>query len=358
MYYIDTKMEAVPKGEGWANMSSDGCTRMAEYNSMTASGSVIDLSARTTVLGGQPNNPILTAEEAQEIGNLHNMFGDWDPTLLTEQAPVPTNVKQEGYHLVWDNSNYALLWAIVKNGNVIDFTTEPVYTVDDADASYAVRAANEMGGLSEAAEAISYTGQTAVVTVADAGYATFYDSESAYKVPETLKAYVVTAATVDALTFAEVQDVIPAGTAVMLESLEKAGGNYELPAVSSKATYDGVNMLMGSDVATTTTAEGQNLFYKLAYGKSGSAEANTFGWFWGADNGAAFQIEGHRAWLAIPQPQASKVGYIIGSNDATGIALQTAAREDNGAFYNLQGQRVASPTKGLYIHNNKKVIIK
>ena len=157
VYYIDTKMEAVPKGEGWANMSSDGCTRMAEYNSMTASGSVIDLSARTTVLGGQPNNPILTAEEALEIGNLHNMFGDWDPTLLTEQAPVPTNVKQEGYHLVWDNSNYALLWAIVKDGAVVDFTTEPSYQLAE-DGVYAVRAANEMGGLSEASESVTVAG--------------------------------------------------------------------------------------------------------------------------------------------------------------------------------------------------------
>ena len=359
VYYIDTKMEAVPKGEGWANMSSDGCTRMAEYNSMTANGSTIDLSARTKVLGGNPNEPVLSAEEAAEIGNLHNMFGDWDPTLLTEQAPVPANVTLTGNTLTWDNSDYALLWAIVKNGNVIDFTTEPTYTVDDAEATYAVRAANEMGGLSEAAEAISYTGQTAVVTVADAGYATFYDSESAYQVPETLKAYVVTAATVDALTYAELQDIIPAGTAVMLESVEKVGGDYELPAVSSTATYAGANMLKGSDVATTTSAEGQNLFYKLTYGMSGSAEANVFGWFWGADNGAAFQIEGHRAWLAIPLATASKVGYpIAGSGDATGIGLQAADRKDSGAYYNLQGQRVAQPTKGLYIHNNKKVIVK
>ena len=162
VYYIDTKMEAVPKGEGWANMSSDGCTRMAEYNSMTANGSVIDLSARTKVLGGNPNDPILTAEEALEIGDLHNMFGDWDPTLLTEQAPLPTNVKISGNTLTWDDSNYALLWAIVKNGSVVDFTTEPTYAIDDTSAEYAVRAANEMGGLSEAVAASITVGITNV----------------------------------------------------------------------------------------------------------------------------------------------------------------------------------------------------
>ena len=157
VYWIDTKMEAVPTGEGWHDMSSDGCTRMAEYNSMTASGSVIDLSARTKVLGGNPNAPILTAEEAQEIGNLHHMFGDWDPTLLTEQAPVPTGVTLKGGQLTWDDSEYVLCWAICRDGKVIDFVTTPSYSVND-NAVYSVRAANEMGGLSEAAIADDGTG--------------------------------------------------------------------------------------------------------------------------------------------------------------------------------------------------------
>ncbi len=166
VYYIDTKMEVVPRGEGWAEMSDGGCTRMAEYNSMTATGSVVDLSSRVKKLGKKtpnPNEPVLSAEEALEIGNLHNMFGDWDPTLLTEQAPLPANVKLTGNTLTWDNSDYALLWAIVKNGNVVAFTTEPTYTVDDAGAKYAVRAANEMGGLSEA---VAVGGGTGISEVA------------------------------------------------------------------------------------------------------------------------------------------------------------------------------------------------
>ena len=115
-------------------------------------------------MGGNPNNPILTAEEAQEIGNLHNMFGDWDPTLLTEQAPTPTNVKLEGTTLTWDDSQYALLWAICKNGEVIDFTIEPTYIVDDVEAEYSIRAANEMGGLSEAAKVGAGTGIDNITT--------------------------------------------------------------------------------------------------------------------------------------------------------------------------------------------------
>ena len=161
--WINTTMNVVPSAIGWNEMSGGWPKRFAEYNSMTSTGSIIDLSGRKKTFGdGHENNPVLTAEEALEAGNLHNMFGEWDPTLATEQAPIPANVKLQGTTLSWDNSNYALLWAVVKNGNVIDFTTEPSYTVDDTEAKYAVRAANEMGGLSEAAEASVTTGITTV----------------------------------------------------------------------------------------------------------------------------------------------------------------------------------------------------
>ena len=120
---------------------------------MTTNGTVVDLSKRKTVFGdGHPNNPRLTAEEAAEASNMENMYGEWNPRLAAEQAPVPTHVMLSGTSLTWDNSNYALLWAIVKDGAVVDFTTTPSYTVDDASAQYAVRAANEMGGLGEAVQ--------------------------------------------------------------------------------------------------------------------------------------------------------------------------------------------------------------
>ena len=159
--FIDTKMNVVPSAIGWNEMSGGFPKRFAEYNSMTSTGSVIDLSGRKKVFGdGHENNPVLTAEEALEAGNLHNMFGEWDPTLATEQAPTPSDVElnKTSKKLTWTNSNYALLYAIVKDGKVVDFTLEASYEVDDAEATWAVRAANEMGGLGEAAEASIATG--------------------------------------------------------------------------------------------------------------------------------------------------------------------------------------------------------
>ena len=151
--FIDTKMEAQPSAVGWNEMSNGWPKRFAEYNSVTATGTVIDLSNRKRVFGdNHPNDPILTAEEVAQL-TLKNVMGgndDWDPTSATEQASAPTNVVISGGTMTWDDNAYTLLWAIVKNGQVVDFTTSPVYITDDATATYAVRAANEMGGLGEA----------------------------------------------------------------------------------------------------------------------------------------------------------------------------------------------------------------
>ena len=143
----------------------------------------------------------------------------------------------------------------------------------------------------------------------------------------------------------------------MLKSDNKQGGTYILKPTGMTGIQLGVNLLMGSDEATTTTADGDNLFYKLAFGHSGSSHANVFGWYWGAEGGAAFQIEGHRAWLAIPKAKASARGYSL-EGDATGINKVAADNEDSAVIYDLRGQRVTAPTKGLYIKNNKKVLVK
>ncbi len=95
---------------------------------------------------------MLTAAEAAGL-TVQNVMGgsdDWDPTSATEQASAPKNVTLTGTTLEWDASDYVLCWAVCKDGKVIDFTTEPTYTVTDTEATYSVRAANEMGGLGEA----------------------------------------------------------------------------------------------------------------------------------------------------------------------------------------------------------------
>ena len=156
-YYINTTMNVQPSAIGWSDMGTDGHpAQFAEYNSMTSTGTVIDLAGRKTSFGANnhPNVPYITAAEAEEIGNMANMYGDWVPTLYTEQASAPTHVviSNEMDKITWDDNDYVLLWAVCKDGNIVAFTTEPFYEVGNAfNAVWSVRAANEMGGLGEPA---------------------------------------------------------------------------------------------------------------------------------------------------------------------------------------------------------------
>ena len=169
-------MNVVPSAIGWNEMGTGWPKRFAEYNSMTSTGSQIDLSGRKKTFGdGHANNPVLTAEEAADYSDMSKMYGDWDPTLATEQAPQVTDVKLEGSTLSWTGNNYALLYAVCKNGKVVDFTLDTTYTVDDATATYAVRAANEMGGLNEAVGANSSDGIETIESKATAGDGNIYN---------------------------------------------------------------------------------------------------------------------------------------------------------------------------------------
>ena len=182
--FIDTKMEVIPTAAGWDEMSGGYPKRFAEYNSTTATGTAVDLSERKQVYDAYDKkdgdtytnrrnetagNPILTAEEAAAytIETVMGQDDDWDPTAATEQASAPSNVKLNGTTLAWDNNDYALLWAVCKNGKVVDFTIKPTYLVDDASATWSVRAANEMGGLSEAT-AVLGTGIRNIASATDA----------------------------------------------------------------------------------------------------------------------------------------------------------------------------------------------
>ena len=183
--YIDTKMEAIPSAAGWNEMSGGYPKRFAEYNSYTSTGSVVNLKDRKKVYDAYDSkdgdnyvnrrnetagDPILTAEEAATytIETVMGQDDDWDPTAATEQASAPTNVKLNGTTLAWDNNDYALLWAVCKNGKVVDFTITPSYIVDDASATWSVRTANEMGGLSEATVVGQGTGIHNIAAATDA----------------------------------------------------------------------------------------------------------------------------------------------------------------------------------------------
>ena len=196
------------------------------------------------------------------------------------------------------------------------------------------------------------------VTVSSEGYATFYDSRQHFSLPNGLVAQVVTGITDKKLAYKTIAtggtttNTIPKGVAVMLSSNKKLAATYTLKAEKTAPQYDGNNLLHGSDETTKTTGEGYH--YKLTYGPSNTVLSNIFGWYWGATGGGSFEIGGHRAWLVLPKN--STRGYAI-SGEGLGIDNADMNGTD-GDYYDLQGRRTEKPTKGVYIRNGKKEIIK
>jgi len=180
--FIDTEMEVQPSKVGWSEMSGGYPKRFAEYGSHTPSGAAVSTEGRKTQYDAYDDynketgvytnrrietcDPILTAEEAA-VPTLQVVMGqddNWQPTLLTEQAPVPANVAVSEGVVTWEDSPYALLYAVCKDDKVVAFTTESTYTPTE-NGSYSVRAANEMGGLSAASVAVEVTAITAITNV-------------------------------------------------------------------------------------------------------------------------------------------------------------------------------------------------
>jgi hypothetical protein len=197
------------------------------------------------------------------------------------------------------------------------------------------------------------------VNTSSAGYATFYSSESAYTLPTGLSAQTVTGISNGKLSFRTLSDnVVPSGTAVLLTNNKAQSSSFTLTPTESTIEYNGTNLLHGSDETTTTTGDGYH--YKLSYGpKTDSKLKDVFGWYWGANNGGAFQIEGHKAWLVVPKQNGTRA-YTVDGEPSSIEEFEDGGLKNDDSVYDLQGRRVngSQLNKGVYIKNGKKVINK
>ena len=189
------------------------------------------------------------------------------------------------------------------------------------------------------------------VNIGATGYATLYYSDRALVVPENVAAYTykVTNGKLDESYLYNAGETIPAATGVVLKA---APGEYTFAASQNAGDVDADNLLKGSDEATKTT--GGAVYYKLSLNKAG--DANSVGFYYGAADGAAFTNGAHKAYLALPAASGVRA-FLFNGNTTTGIQNATA---NNAAsqVYDLQGRRVQSAQKGLYIINGKKVLVK
>lgn len=149
-------------------------------------------------------------------------------------------------------------------------------------------------------------------------------------------------------------DVLPAGEAVIIYG---EAGDYSFEYTTDEGTYgadDAENLLKGSDTATTDNEEGYS-YYTLGV-------INNVAGFYRQTGTEAKSVKSaaHKAYLKVPNANggAVKSFYVLGGDTTTGVTAIKTSDRSNNVVYNLAGQRVVAPTKGLYIVNGKKVFIK
>jgi hypothetical protein len=349
-------------GEGFVNF-------IIEHKKNPANGSTV--SNKATIVF-DANDPIVT----------NTYVNTFDTDYPTSKV---TKVEEKNGQLVISFSgqdatsgiDYYTIYAIKNGGEpeaIATRVTKSPVTVDcEAGTEYAICSiATDCVGWNEPKDVkgevtLTTSGQTpqnATVTVSDAGYATFYDSKTSYKLPKELKAFIYTGQNSDG-SLSKVYlkgdgdyDEIPADMAVVVEAQTKGKATYTLTSTGGKKA-SATNLLYGSDVATTTTANGNCAFYKLCYGEAGTALEKWFGWFPADINAGPFRSEAHRAWLAIPKSSTRSSFAVDG--EVMGISpLTNAIQNDEGVVYTLDGRQLNSlpQQKGVYIINRKKVVVK
>ena len=157
-----------------------------------------------------------------------------------------------------------------------------------------------------------------------------------------LKAYVATAASATAVTLAEVTTV-PAGTPLVLEGT--AGTAYNVPVIAT-ATAPASNLLKAGDGVKKIGGTGKYDYILVD------------GLFYLADAGV---LPAGKAYLHLEaDPSASREFLELDfGGDVTAISeMEDVSSKKDDVYYDLQGRRMLYPTKGLYIVNGKKIIIK
>ena len=193
--------------------------------------------------------------------------------------------------------------------------------------------------------------ESETVTVTSAGYATYVPSRDLDFSATAIKAYKVKVTAKATATLTPVNKV-PAGAPVLLY---KAGGAEEnIPVTSGAAAIPSSenNLCAGTGAAVPTEDGIGNYNMILNNGADGIgfyfANGQTV-----ATNRAYLQF----AFMYAPDAVSAPM-QIVFDDEITGVKAIDNGQLTIDNYYDLQGRRVAQPTKGLYIVNGRKVVIK
>lgn len=160
------------------------------------------------------------------------------------------------------------------------------------------------------------------------------------------KPFIATGFTGESATFTSIDDgIVPAGTAVLIRKKSDENTWYQI-AEQQGAQLNTTNYLKGVTYADEIPPYTEDGFINYVLYNGEFCRFNNAG-----------ILGDHKAYLQLPETMTSKY-TIVFTDDVTNGISEISSEESESTIYNLSGLRVINPTKGIYIKNGKKIIIK
>jgi len=196
---------------------------------------------------------------------------------------------------------------------------------------------------------------TATASAGTYGMATF---SSAYPLDFTgitaVSAYTITAASNGNLTKTQVTGKVPANTGLYIEGDVDASADVPTTIYTGSV---GTNMLVAAASGTKIYQEDGDYTNYILTVKTIGGYVDTPK-FYRVNGTSGNNVSAGKAYLQIPTASAARE-ILWFDDEVTAIEnLTPALNKVEGVVFDLQGRRVMNPTKGLYIVNGKKTIIK
>lgn len=167
-------------------------------------------------------------------------------------------------------------------------------------------------------------------------------------------AYVATSVTDGKIVLTKCTAKVPAATGLFIAG--KAGETFTISTTADETSAPAPNLLVAMPNGGTVSKADEGKFNYVF----GWTDVSNPGFY--LINSTAATLGAFKAYLqttnALSATSLARMSFVF-ADELTGISqVENKTKSVDGAIYNLSGQRIAQPTKGLYIVNGKKVIIK